>query len=68
MSACLDACSKQIHFGVMSPAEIVNTAEFHVYERALYKVGGARVAVLVGRPNDALQCAPGAGPHATNAP
>lgn len=22
----------------MSPAEIVNTAEFHVYERALYKV------------------------------
>lgn len=31
------ACSKQIHFGVMSPAEIVNTAEFHVYERALYK-------------------------------
>lgn len=21
----------------MSPAEIVNTAEFHVYERALYK-------------------------------
>ena len=31
------APSKQIHFGVMSPAEIVNTAEFHVYERALYK-------------------------------
>ena len=31
------ARSKQIHFGVMSPAEIVNTAEFHVYERALYK-------------------------------
>ncbi|KAL4425069.1 hypothetical protein ABPG77_010383 [Micractinium sp. CCAP 211/92] len=29
---------KQIHFGVMSPAEIVNTAEFHVYERALYKM------------------------------
>jgi len=29
--------SKQIHFGVMSPAEMVNTAEFHVYERALYK-------------------------------
>ena len=23
----------------MSPAEIVNVAEFHVYERALYKVG-----------------------------
>lgn len=39
------ACSKQIQFSVMSPAEIVNTAEFHVFERALYKVGG-RVAVL----------------------
>jgi hypothetical protein len=23
----------------MSPSEIVNTAEMHVYERALYKVG-----------------------------
>lgn len=31
--------SKQIHFGVMPPAEIFNTAELHVYERALYKVG-----------------------------
>jgi hypothetical protein len=30
--------SKQIQFGVMSPADIINTSEFHVYERALYKV------------------------------
>ncbi|EFN59163.1 hypothetical protein CHLNCDRAFT_138029, partial [Chlorella variabilis] len=29
---------KQIQFSVMSPAEIVNTAEFHVFERALYKM------------------------------
>ena len=36
-------CSKQISFGVMSPAEIVDTAEFHVSERALYKVGAACV-------------------------
>lgn len=37
----LPSCSKQLKFGVMSPAEIVNTAEFHVYERALYKVRAA---------------------------
>ena len=29
---------QQVSFGVMAPSEIVNTSEFHVYERALYKV------------------------------
>lgn len=32
------SCSKQISFGLMAPTEIINTAELHVYERALYKV------------------------------
>lgn len=31
-------CSKQISFGLMGAEEIINTAEFHVYERSLYKV------------------------------
>jgi hypothetical protein len=33
----LAARSKQIHFGLMDAKEIVNSAELHVYERALYK-------------------------------
>lgn len=35
-------CSKQIHFGLMEPKEIVNSAELHVFERALYKARQGR--------------------------
>ena len=45
LRACLARCSNKIQCGVMSPADIVNTAEFHVFERALYKVGGALLPV-----------------------
>jgi DNA-directed RNA polymerase III subunit RPC1 len=38
ISISFDACSKQISFGLMPPTEIVNCAEFHVFERALYKM------------------------------
>lgn len=31
--------SKQLRFSLMSPSEIIQTAEMHVFERALYKVG-----------------------------
>lgn len=31
-------CRQQIHFGVMSPDEIVKASELQVYERSLYKV------------------------------
>ena len=32
-------CSQQIRFGLQSPQDIINCGVFHVYERALYKVG-----------------------------
>ena len=41
--------SKQIEFGMLSAAEIMNTAELHVYERALYKVCMRAVSVVVPR-------------------
>lgn len=36
-------CSQQIRFGLQSPQDIINCGVFHVYERALYKVGGGMV-------------------------
>ncbi len=41
----------------MSPAEIVNTAEFHVYERALYKVRWRLTGALALQPG--LSFSPG---------
>ncbi len=35
-------CSQKISFGVMSTAEVVNTAELHVYERPLYSVSACQ--------------------------
>ena len=50
--------SKHIHFGLMSPTEIVNTAEFHVYERALYKVDAVVPQQAESRRHQAACCTP----------
>ena len=42
----------------MSPAEIVNTAEFHVYERALYKVDAVVPQQAESRRHQAACCTP----------
>ena len=39
------SCSQQIRFGLQTPQEIVKCGVFHVYERALYKVGGTHAPV-----------------------
>ena len=38
LTAKCAGCSKKIQFGLMSPAQIMNNSEFHVYRRALYTV------------------------------